>query len=160
MKKNISIDYDYFDSSNELTDIEIKLFDLAKISRLKAYAPYSKFLVGCAILLENGEIISGNNQENAAYPSGICAERTAIFYASANFPDVKIKKLFVIGASLENLQKATPTPPCGACRQAILEYENKQNEDIEIFFANMDDEICKIKSIRSLLPFSFDSSFL
>jgi cytidine deaminase len=73
---------------------------------------------------------------------------------------VKIQKLFVIGASSINLEKATPTPPCGACRQAILEYENKQNDDIEIFFANLDGEICKIKSIRSLLPFSFDSSFL
>jgi cytidine deaminase len=98
MKKNISIDYNYFENSNELSELENKLFDLAKESRLKAYAPYSKFLVGCAILLENGEIISGNNQENAAYPSGICAERTAIFYASAKFPDVKIQKLFVIGA--------------------------------------------------------------
>ncbi len=160
MKKNISIDYNYFENSNELSELENKLFDLAKEARLKAYAPYSKFLVGCAILLENGEIISGNNQENAAYPSGICAERTAIFYASAKFPDVKIQKLFVIGASSINLEKATPTPPCGACRQAILEYENKQNDDIEIFFANLDGEICKIKSIRSLLPFSFDSSFL
>jgi len=160
MKKNINIEYDYFNSSDELNEIENHLFDLAKSSRLKAYAPYSKFLVGCAILLENGEIISGNNQENAAYPSGLCAERTAIFYASAEFPDVKIKKLFVIGASAENIQKAVPTPPCGACRQAILEYENKQKDDIEIFFANLDGEICKISSIRSLLPFSFDSSFL
>lgn len=160
MKKNINTEYDYFKDSEDLSEIEKQLFTLAHNSRLKAYAPYSKFLVGCAILLENGEIISGNNQENAAYPSGLCAERTAIFYASANFPDVKISKLFVIGASIENLQKATPTPPCGACRQAILEYENKQDSDIEIFFANMDGEICKIKSIRSLLPFSFDSSFL
>ncbi|MFC6268845.1 cytidine deaminase [Frigoriflavimonas asaccharolytica] len=160
MTKNISIDYDYFENSNNLSEIEKTLFNLAKSSRLKAYAPYSKFLVGCAILLENGEIISGNNQENAAYPSGICAERTAIFYASANFPDVKILKLFVLGASLENLNKAVPTPPCGACRQVISEYENKQSSEIEIYFANMDDEICKVKSIRSLLPFTFDASFL
>ena len=160
MKKNINIEYEYFESSKELNDIEKKLFDLAKSSRLKAYAPYSKFLVGCAILLENGEIISGNNQENAAYPSGLCAERTAIFYASSEFPDVKIKKLFVIGASSENLQKVVPTPPCGACRQAIMEYESKQKENIEIFFANMQDEVCKINSVSSLLPFTFDASFL
>ena len=160
MKKNINIEYDYFKSSSELSEIENHLFDLAKSSRLKAYAPYSKFLVGCAILLENGEIISGNNQENAAYPSGLCAERTAIFYASSEFPNVKIKKLFVIGASSENLKKAVPTPPCGACRQSILEYESKQNENIEIFFANLDGEICKTNSISSLLPFTFDASFL
>ena len=160
MKKNINIDYEYFKDCTELSEMEKHLFDLAKASRLKAYAPYSKFLVGCAILLENGEIVSGNNQENAAYPSGLCAERTAIFYTSSEFPGVKMKKLFVIGASSENIQTGTPTPPCGACRQAIMEYESKQKEEIEIFFANMQGEICKTKSISSLLPFSFDSSFL
>lgn len=160
MKKNISTDYDFYASSEELNEEENHLFNLAKEARLKAYAPYSKFLVGCAILLENGEIISGNNQENAAYPSGLCAERTAIFYASANYPQVKMVKLFVIGASSENLQKFAPTPPCGACRQAILEYENKQEVDIEIYFANLQGEVCKMKSIRSLLPFTFDASFL
>jgi cytidine deaminase len=109
--------------------------------------------------LENGEIISGSNQENAAFPSGSCAERTTIFWASANFPNVKMKKLFVIGAPKDALHSPA-IPPCGNCRQTILEYEVKQNEGIEIYFASLDGEIYKTKSIRTLLPFSFDASFL
>ncbi|MGZ5196672.1 MAG: cytidine deaminase family protein, partial [Kaistella sp.] len=90
---------------------------------------------------------------------GLCAERTTIFWAAANFPNLKMKKLFVIGAPKDAVS-STPIPPCGACRQSILEYEAKQNEGIEIYFASLDGEIFKTKSIRDLLPFSFDSSYL
>ena len=159
MDKEIKITYEVIGSKEELSAIERELCDKAFEAREKAYAPYSKFLVGCALLLENGEIIVGSNQENAAYPSGLCAERTTIFWTSANYPGVKIKKLFVIGAPKEALSSVA-IPPCGGCRQSILEYEAKQEEGIEIYFASLNGEIYKTKSIRDLLPFSFDSSFL
>lgn len=159
MEKEITINFEVIANYDHLTDIEKTLFDKAKTVRAQAYAPYSNFWVGCAVLLENGEIITGSNQENAAYPSGLCAERTTIFWTSANFPGVKIKKLFVIGAPKE-ARTSTPIPPCGSCRQSILEYESKQKEGIEIYFASLDGEIYKTKSIRDLLPFSFDASYL
>lgn len=159
MQKEIKIDFESIAGYEALNETEKKLFDSAKDIRDKAYAPYSNFTVGCALLLDNGEIVTGSNQENAAYPSGLCAERTAIFWTAANFPDVPIKKLFVIGAPKEALS-STPIPPCGACRQSILEYEAKQSSEIEIYFASLSGEIFKTKSIRDLLPFSFDSSYL
>jgi len=159
MEKEIKINFEVIPSYDELNDIEKTLFDKAKNIREQAYAPYSHFFVGCALLLENGEIITGSNQENAAYPSGLCAERTTIFWTSANYPDVKIKKIFVIGGP-EDALSSVPIPPCGGCRQSILEYEAKQKEQIEIYFAAPNGEIIKTKSIRDLLPFSFDGSFL
>ncbi|MGV8915956.1 MAG: cytidine deaminase [Kaistella sp.] len=159
MENTLTINFDAIESYDHLDETEKKLFDAAKKIRDIAYAPYSDFTVGCAILLENGEIVTGSNQENAAYPSGLCAERTAIFWIGANFPDLKIKKLFVIGAPRAAVS-SVPIPPCGACRQSILEYEAKQKEGIEIYFASLDGEIYKTRSIRDLLPFSFDSSYL
>lgn len=160
MKKEIHLEYEYFSTIEELSEVEQKLFEIAKKAREAAYAPYSNFYVGCALLLENGEIVSGNNQENAAFPSGTCAERTTIFWTAANFPNLKIKKLFVIGGPNLKEAKAVLTPPCGACRQSILEYETKQNESIEIYFASVNGEVCRTNSIKDLLPFSFDASYL
>lgn len=159
MEKEINIKFEIIPGKENLTEVEKELYDAAFDIRKKAYADYSRFYVGCALLLENGEIITGSNQENAAYPSGLCAERTTIFWTAANFPNVKIKKLFVIGAPKDALT-STPIPPCGSCRQSILEYEVKQAENIEIYFASLDGEIYKTQSIRDLLPFSFDASFL
>lgn len=159
MEKEIKIKFEVIAGKESLNDIERKLYDKAFEIRQKAYAEYSGFQVGCALLLENGEIITGSNQENAAYPSGLCAERTTIFWTYANFPNETIKKLFVIGAPKDAVT-SVPIPPCGACRQSILEYEAKQNEPIEIYFASLDGEIYKTHSIRDLLPFSFDASFL
>ncbi len=160
MKKETQISYEYFKNSSELNDIEKKLFEKAKEARENAYAPYSSFLVGCAILLENGEIYSGNNQENAAFPSGLCAERTTIFWVGANFPAEKIKKIFIVGGPKEFSEKNPPIPPCGACRQSIIEYETKQNQNIELYFSSMDEEVVKVNSIKDLLPFYFDGTFL
>lgn len=159
MQKEINIHFEVIENYQALSDLEKELFDAAMNIRKNAYAPYSEFSVGCAILLENGEFYTGSNQENAAYPSGLCAERSTIFWIGSNFPDQKIKKLFVIGAP-KAATSSTPIPPCGACRQSILEYEAKQKEPIEIYFASLGGEIYKTKSIRDLLPFSFDSSFL
>lgn len=159
MEKEIIIKYQAISGRDALNETEKKLYDAAFEIRKNAYANYSNFWVGCAILLDNGEIITGSNQENAAYPSGLCAERTAIFWTSANFPEAKILKMFVIGAP-KDTQTFSPVSPCGACRQSILEYEAKQKDLIELYFASTDGEIYKTKSIRDLLPFSFDSSFL
>lgn len=160
MKKDIKIGYEHFKGISELNAIEKELFEKAKSAREKGYAPYSNFLVGCSILLENGEIHTGNNQENAAFPSGLCAERTALFWIGANFPNEKIKKIFIIGGPREFSEKTPPIPPCGACRQSLMEYETKQNEDIDVYFSNLSEEVFKVNSIKDLLPFYFDATFL
>lgn len=160
MKKETQISYEYFKNSSELNNIEKELFTRAKEARENAYAPYSNFLVGCSVLLENGEIYSGNNQENAAFPSGLCAERTTLFWVAANFPEVKIKKIFIVGGHREFPEKNPPIPPCGACRQSLIEFETKQNENIDLYFSSMNEEVVKVHSIKDLLPFYFDGTFL
>ncbi len=148
-----------YDSFDELQpDIQELMHHSIKI-RDKAYAPYSEFLVGAALLLKNGEIVLGNNQENACYPSGLCAERTAIYYAGANFPGVSIVRMALSARSLK-YQLLTPTPPCGACRQAIAEYEIKQEEPIEIYFMGETGKVVKSSSLSNLLPLIFDNSYL
>ena len=127
--------------------------------RKKAYAPYSKFMVGTALLLDNGKIVLGSNQENAAYPSGLCAERVAIFQAGSIYPEAKILKM-AITASSDTNKTTTPIPPCGACRQSISEYEIKQETPIEIYFMGEIGEIYKSDSIKNLLPLMFDKKFL
>jgi cytidine deaminase len=143
----------------ELDSEDKLLMDKAIIAREKAYAPYSKFSVGAALLLENGEIVLGNNQENAAYPSGMCAERVAIWSVGSEFPDVKIVKLAISAKSLHKLVNQ-PVGPCGACRQSLLEYEFKQEQPFEILFMGEVGEVVKVPSVTSLLPFSFDNSYL
>lgn len=128
-------------------------------ARNNAYAPYSKFNVGAAILLDNGEIITGSNQENASYPSGLCAERTAIYYAGAKFPKAKLLTMALTAAS-QNQITDKPIPPCGACRQAIAEYEIKQKSPIEIYFMGAEGKVVKSKSLVNLLPLVFESSVL
>lgn len=127
--------------------------------RKKAYAPYSRFRVGAALLLDNGKVVLGSNQENAAYPSGLCAERVAIFYAGANYPEAKILKM-AISATSDLTSNTTPIPPCGSCRQSIAEYEFKQELNIEMYFMGEMGEIYKSNSLKNLLPFTFDKNFL
>lgn len=158
MRKEINISFEVFNNKESLNLTARNLYEEAKKAREKSYALYSEFSVGCAILLENGEIIHGNNQENAAYPSGLCAERTAIFWTSANYPNEKIKAIFIVGAP-DHSTDTKPIPPCGACRQVLLEYENKQHADIELYFAAPNSEIFHLKNVKDLLPFSFDSSY-
>ncbi|GAA4113764.1 cytidine deaminase [Aquimarina addita] len=148
-----------YDAFEELPEDIQQLMRQSFEIRDKAYAPYSEFLVGAAILLENGEIILGNNQENACYPSGLCAERTAIYYAGANFPNVPVLKMALSAKSLKH-SLLTPTPPCGACRQAIAEYEIKQKAPIEIFFMGETGKVVKSCSLANLLPLIFDNSYL
>lgn len=148
-----------FESFDELSQSEKEFMNQAIEIRKKAYAPYSKFLVGAAILLDNGVVLQGSNQENAAYPSGLCAERVVIFYAGANYPNNKIVKLF-ISATPSDRDSENPIPPCGSCRQSIAEYEIKQDLPIEIYFMGAKGAIYKSDSLKNLLPFMFDKSNL
>ena len=147
---------------NGISDLPLEIQSLmnhAIETRKNAYAPYSRFRVGAAILLDNGKIVLGSNQENAAYPSGLCAERVAIFQAGAIYPNAKIVKLAITAASDTN-PTLSPIPPCGACRQSIAEYEFKQDIPIEIYFMGESGEVYKSNSINNLLPLSFDKTSL
>lgn len=158
-KITITTDFDVFDSIQELPNDIQNLMQEAVAIRKKAYAPYSKFKVGAALLLDNGKIILGSNQENAAFPSGLCAERVAIFHASAIYPEATILKMAISAAS-ENSTTSAPIPPCGSCRQSIAEYEIKQNTPIEIYFMGEIGPIYKSDSLKNLLPLLFDKKFL
>lgn len=158
-KINITSDFLVYANVNELQSEIQNLMKKAVATRKKAYAPYSKFKVGAAILLDNGKIVLGSNQENAAYPSGLCAERVAIFQAGSIYPEAKILKMAITAASDAN-QTTTPIPPCGACRQSISEYEIKQEMPIEIYFMGEIGEIYQSESIQNLLPLMFDKKFL
>jgi|SRR5690606_28095565 len=148
-----------YDSTEELPDDIQDLMEKACEARGKAYAPYSRFQVGAAVLLDNDEVITGSNQENASYPSGLCAERTAVFYAGAKYPEAKIIRIALTAKSL-NHRTITPTPPCGSCRQAIAEYEVKQETPIEIYFMGETGKVVKSGSLKDLLPLVFDNSYL
>ncbi|WP_353778950.1 cytidine deaminase [Winogradskyella sp. 3972H.M.0a.05] len=160
MKKiTVESTLEVYDSLNELPSDVQELMQKAVEARDTAYAPYSNFTVGAALLLDNGEIVSGSNQENASYPSGLCAERTAIYYAGARFPNEKIIRM-AITASAKDKETKSPIPPCGACRQAISEYEVKQNSAIEIYFMGKVGKVAKSDSLSNLLPFIFDKTVL
>ena len=141
-----------YDSISNLPEDVQQLMNSAIEARKHAYSPYSKFDVGAAILLDNGKVISGSNQENASYPSGLCAERTAIYYAGATYPKAKMLKM-ALTASSQNQQTLKPIPPCGACRQAIAEYEIKQDNPIEIYFMGVKGKVVKSKSLATFLIF-------
>ncbi|MCV6628826.1 MAG: cytidine deaminase [Flavobacteriaceae bacterium] len=160
MKKlKLVTNYTEYDGIDVLPPIAKDLMLAAMDVRKDAYAPYSRFLVGAALLLENGEIVKGSNQENASYPSGLCAERVAIYYAGAKYPNVAIKMLAITVAS-KNHVVDRPAAPCGACRQSIAEYETKQNDNIEIFFMGEKGKVIHTTSLKALLPFGFDGSYL
>ncbi|TVZ53138.1 cytidine deaminase [Dokdonia sp. Hel_I_53] len=148
-----------FESVDALPETISALMETAFEAREKAYAPYSNFYVGAALLLNNGETISGNNQENAAYPSGLCAERTAIYYASAKYPHAKMVAMAITARAKEKVT-TTPIPPCGSCRQAIAEYEIKQKSPIPLYFMGERGEVMKSDSLENLLPFLFTADYL
>ena len=154
----LHIKYNVF---NKLTDLPEKAQNLMKqaiTTREKAYAPYSKFKVGAAVLLKNGQTFVGSNQENAAYPSGLCAERVAIYQASTQYPDEEIEMIAISGSAQD--PTAFPVSPCGACRQSLSEYETKQKKLIPVYFMGAEGEIVQTESIKDLLPFLFDGSLM
>lgn len=142
----------------ECSEIEKKLIEEAKKSALNAYARYSGFHVGAALLLEDGQIITGNNQENAAYPSGLCAERTAVFFANANYPEEKVIMLAVAAFYKGKFTKEVITP-CGACRQVLLEVENRYSTPMRILMYS-EEGVYVVNSIRDLLPLCFGDEML
>jgi len=145
-------------SFNELDTVNQELINKAKEQVKKAYAPYSGFHVGAAIELENGEIFTGSNQENSAYPSGLCAERVAMFYANAQYPDVAVKTLAIAAFTNGNFLEF-PVTPCGSCRQVLLETEQRFEKDITIFLYGTK-EVYKLENVKQLLPLCFEKSSL
>lgn len=160
MKKiDVTTSFLVYDSEKELPEEVRSLMEQAVAIRKKAYAPYSRFKVGAAILLDNGKVVVGSNQENAAYPSGLCAERVAIFQAGALYPEAQILKI-AISATSEEKPVESPIPPCGACRQSIAEYEFRQEKPIELYFMGEIGEVYKSDSLQNILPFHFDKKYL
>ena len=139
---------------DELSEADRQLVDLARQATHRSYAPYSHFSVGAAIRLDNGEIVTGSNQENAAYPSGTCAERTAAYYAHSRYPEARFEAIAIAARGTDGLPTPGATGPCGACRQALLEYEKLAGGDVRVILAAAND-IYILPSVRSLLPFSF-----
>lgn len=139
---------------SELSETERRLIDEAREATHRSYSPYSRFSVGAAILLDNGEIIAGSNQENAASPSSLCAERTAAYYAHSRYPDAKFETIAIAARGTDSAEVKAPISPCGACRQALVEFENLAGHDVEVLLAGRD-IIYRLKSVKSLLPLAF-----
>ena len=157
-QKKLTISFTEYNSESELPESIKNLIINAKKTALNAYAPYSKFIVGAAVLLANGKIITGNNQENSAYPSGLCAERVALFYANAQYPKVAVEAIAIV-AFQNKKEVLNPIYPCGACRQVILESQSKQQTPIKLFFAGQNC-IHSVDDASNLLPLKFDKDSL
>ena len=153
--KEIKIAYTEYASLDELSAEDRVLAEAAIEAVATSYAPYSNFNVGAAVRFNDGEIIRGSSQENAAYPSGMCAERTALFYASASRPGVPMNALAIAAAQNGELLK-DPVTPCGACRQVMIQYQLKSGNPMEIILIGAN-RIWKFSNVESLLPFVFDS---
>ena len=148
-----------YENMDELPQEDRCLMEEAIKATQSSYAPYSQFKVGSALLMEDGTIITGSNQENAAYPSGMCAERVAIWKAGATFPNKKVKSIAITANSPHKIVDR-PVGPCGACRQTLLEYEVNHQEPITLIFMGEVGNVVKTSSISEMLPFSFDGSYL
>ena len=156
-KKNILLEYSEFTSLQELAETDVALISKAIEIAKKSYSPYSKFPVGAAVLLDNDEVFAGNNQENIAYPSGTCAERTVLNYVHANFPNHKIK---VIAITALASSSSIPVTPCGFCRQVLVEMEQHQGEKIKVILHKIDGASYVFESALSLLPLAFEDKYL
>ena len=157
--KKITTEFFEYKSSDELPADEKQLIELARKASKYAYAPYSNFYVGAAVLLENGKIITANNQENAAYPSGMCAERVAVFSAVAQNPGIAVKAVAVsVSSAIADINNAVS--PCGSCRQVLAEYEVYYNKDIKVIMAGTTGPVITSVSIKNLLPLLFSSKNL
>ena len=146
-------------SHSELSSDEQVWLKSASEAAIKAYAPYSHFRVGAAVKLANGEILSGCNQENAAYPSGLCAERVTVFYANAIYPDIAVETLLITVLDENGDYRSRAIPPCGACRQVLTETESRQKSPMRVLLVGKD-EVLEFDSASDLLPFIFTSNEL
>lgn len=153
--KNLTLTIPYEQLSYaELQGREALLVELAREATARAYAPYSHFCVGAAIGLSNGENVVGSNQENVAFPSGTCAERSACFYAHARYPEARFEIIAIAARGTDGEFTSLPTAPCGACRQALLEYEMLAGHPVPVLLAGRD-VIYRLPSVASTLPFAF-----
>jgi cytidine deaminase len=158
-KHQIQIDFDHYPTEQDLPPQTVLLLDYAIKALDLAYAPYSGFQVGAALLMANGEFVTGSNQENAAYPSGMCAERTAVYYAGSRYPGVAILELVVV-ARRKGEQSLVPACPCGSCRQALMEYEERQSQPIRMVFKQKHAGFLGLASVGDSLPFKFGADAL
>ena len=153
-QKNLSFSYMEYDSMAELSPPDRELLEHAKKALDSAYAPYSHYKVGAAVRMGNGRIVTGSNQENMAFPSGLCAERVALFAAASANPGIPVKAIAITSKSLQ-FPVEKPVTPCGACRQAIIEYEMLSHENIRIILAGETGKVLTIDGMEALLPLSF-----
>jgi cytidine deaminase len=154
MERIIRVVVEDFSSWDELSKSDRDLLEQATLASEAAYSPYSGFRVGAAALLANGLVITGNNQENAAYPSGLCAERVALFYAQAQYPGIPVEAIAIFARS-EEFKLEKPVTPCGSCRQVMAEYENRHGRKMRVIMGNGDGKVQIVKGIENLLPLMF-----
>ncbi len=154
MKKDWSISYEDYESWKQLDEDDRLLVQAAYNICENAYAPYSNFKVGASLKMSDDQIITGSNQENVAFPSGLCAERVALFYAGSNFPDLQVNTLCIVAkgpfASPDKLLS-----PCGACRQVIAQSESRQENDLRVILVSQNERTMVFNSAKDLLPFAF-----
>ena len=156
MKKEHSFSYEIYSDWSDLAIEDQVLVDRAYEAMESAYAPYSKFSVGASARLDNDTIVTGSNQENSAYPSGLCAERVALFHVGASYPKQSVQTLCVVAkGDLIPVEKLLS--PCGACRQVMLETENRQTNKIKVIIVNQDRRALVLSSVIDLLPFGFSA---
>ncbi len=153
------ISFEEYDSLNELQEEQRNLVEAARKACKSSYSVYSRFKVGAAVLLDNGEVITGNNQENIAYPSGLCAERVALFFAQSMYPNNSIQ-MIAIAANSESDEMNEPVMPCGACRQVMAEYEDRHNVKLKTIMASETGKVLVADNMEALLPMRFRADFL
>ncbi len=158
-KRTVSFEYEIYPSLESLPESDRKLLREAREALKGAYAPYSRFRVGAAVLLENDKIVTGNNQENAAYPNGLCGERVALFSASAQYPGIAARAI-AIASSHQRGMTNRPASPCGGCRQALLEFENRYKKPVRIILAGDTGPIHVFQAASHLLPLAFTAEYL
>ena len=153
--KEVVISYEEYSDVFEMEACDQELVKAAISAMSGAYAPYSHFHVGAAVRLSDGTVVKGANQENAAFPSGLCAERTAMFSAGANYPDRDMLSIAVAGGVMGRLAEA-PATPCGACRQVMAQYQAKSGKPMSVILISAS-KIQKFAKVDDILPFIFDS---
>ena len=153
--KPVISEVEVYNNIDELSNADKLLVENAINASENAYAPYSNFFVGAAVLLKNGIIVKGNNQENSAFPSGMCAERVALYSAKANYKNENIKAIAIYAKS-GNFILDKPVFPCGACRQVMIDYELNQKESIRVIMCSEKGEVIITKDVKTLMPFHFD----
>jgi len=156
---DIVISYHEYNSIADLDPADRSLLEDARLAMKSAYAPYSAYHVGAAVLLENEKVVSGNNQENAAYPSGLCAERVALFYASSQYPDTPVKAI-AIAAKAKNFDISTMVTPCGSCRQVMAETENRFHTNMRLIMGGENGTIIIVEGVKNILPLMFHADEL